>query len=68
MTLHIAIVQTESKLLNIPIKVLCARVMIDTMQTTLQYCPDAFDAVGADSRAAILTIFVIDRIVIVGVF
>jgi hypothetical protein len=53
--LHVAVVQAEGEFLNIPIKVLRAGVMVDTMQTTLEHCPYAFDAIRADSRPSILS-------------
>jgi hypothetical protein len=66
-TLHIAVIQTKGELLNIPVKVLRAGVMIDPMQTTLQYRPNAFNAVCIHAGTGILTVSVVDRIMIVDI-
>lgn len=52
--LHVAIVEPERELINVPGKVLGAGVMIDASESTFQHGPYRFDAVGADTAAHVL--------------
>ena len=54
--------------MNIAVKVLRAGVMVDAMQTTLQYRPDALYAVRVHTGAGILAVAMVDRIVVVDIF
>ena len=60
MLLHRRIVQAERELVDVPLQVLLARVMVNTMQTALHNRPYALDAVGANATAHVFLAAVID--------
>ena len=63
MTLHIAIVQAEGELVNVPIQMLRAYLMINAVDSALHDCPHGFDAVGAHLAAHVFASAVIHGIV-----
>lgn len=65
MPLHVAVVQPEDELIDIPAKMLWIDVVINAMQPALENTPNALDVVGAHAVADILTRRVLDRLVLV---
>lgn len=63
MTLHLALVQPEGRLVDVAAKVLRADLVVDAYHATLEDRPDAFDAVHMDVPAHVLASGVIDGIV-----
>jgi hypothetical protein len=63
--LHVAVIQSERKLVNVPAKMLRAYLMIDPSKPALQNCPNAFNAVDRDLITHELANAMVDRIVIV---
>src|SRR5438094_316920 len=53
MPLHIALIEPESELVNVPAKVLRADMVEGAVDTALQHGPDAFDAVGRNVVASV---------------
>ena len=63
--LHIALVEPESELANVTIKVLLADMVERTVDASLQQCPNGFDAVGRNVVANVLMGDVIDGFMLV---
>src|ERR1700679_611042 len=61
--LNVALVQSESEFVNVAVKVLRARVVVDAIQSALQDSPNALDAVRVRRAPRILTRAVVDGIV-----
>src|SRR6185437_2976832 len=74
--LNVAFVESKRELVCVAMNVLGASVMIDAVQAALHHRPNAFNAVGRDAIADVLTVSVVDRrvkeilaeLVITGVF
>src|SRR5579859_2065621 len=64
MASDVALVQTERELIDVAVKVLSARVMVDSVKPTLQDGPDALNAVGRDCPARELSRAVVHCLVV----
>ena len=63
MTLDVAFVQPEGELVDVPVQVLRADVVVDAVAAALQDRPDAFNAVRVGSATRVLASRMIDGIV-----
>ena len=62
---HVAVVQSESELVNIPPDVLLAGMMINAMKPATEQREHAFDSVGCYTLAGVFPMLMIDRFVLV---
>src|SRR5258708_38401358 len=63
MPLHIALIEPESELVNVPAKMLRADMVEGAVNAAFQDGPDAFDAVGRNAIANVFAGLVVDRFV-----
>lgn len=66
--LHVAVVQSESELVNVAGKMFRAGVMIDANESAFQHGPHRFNAVGADTVPHVLTCAMVYRLMLEACF
>src|SRR5579872_5624069 len=63
---HVAIVEPESKFINVAVKVLFAHMMIDAIDAALQHRENAFDAIGGYIVTRVFARAMVDGLMLVG--
>src|SRR5579863_1690040 len=60
---YVAVIQTPGKLVNVPVQMLRGNLMIDTVDSALEDCPNRFNRVGGCRTPRVLPGALVDRFV-----